>query len=50
MRFANASMRMRTDCKKLTKNKINAAGGISSLEEIKQLEKLGVNSVLGMAL
>ena len=36
--------------KKLTKNKINAAGGISSLEEIKQLEKLGVNSVLGMAL
>lgn len=36
--------------KKRTSNKITAAGGISSIAEIKKLEKLGVSSVLGMAL
>jgi phosphoribosylformimino-5-aminoimidazole carboxamide ribotide isomerase len=35
---------------KLTNNKINVAGGISSLEEISEIEKIGANSVLGMAL
>ncbi len=34
----------------LTNNEITAAGGISSQEEINQLERLGINSVLGMAL
>lgn len=33
-----------------TKNKITVAGGISSLEEIKLIEGLGLNSQLGMAL
>lgn len=36
--------------KKLTKNKITIAGGISSIEEIKKLEEREMNSVLGMAL
>ena len=36
--------------KQTTKNEITAAGGISSNEEIQTLEKLGINSVLGMAL
>jgi len=36
--------------KQLTDNEITAAGGISSLDEIKRLERLKVNSVLGMAL
>ena len=35
--------------KTITKNEITAAGGIASIEEIKKLERLGVNSVLGMA-
>ncbi|MFC1690883.1 HisA/HisF-related TIM barrel protein [Nanoarchaeota archaeon] len=38
------------ELKELTDNEITAAGGISSIEEIKQLEEIGVNSVLGMAL
>ncbi|MFH1255701.1 MAG: HisA/HisF-related TIM barrel protein [Candidatus Diapherotrites archaeon] len=38
------------DLKKLTGNKISIGGGISSIEEAKELEKLGVDSVLGMAL
>ena len=33
-----------------TTNEITAAGGISSMDEINRLERLGVNSVLGMAL
>ncbi len=33
-----------------TKNRIVAAGGISSMEEIAELEKIGVDSVVGMAL
>ncbi len=33
-----------------TKNEVTAAGGIASIEEIEKLERLGVNSVLGMAL
>ncbi|MBU0628951.1 MAG: 1-(5-phosphoribosyl)-5-[(5-phosphoribosylamino)methylideneamino] imidazole-4-carboxamide isomerase [Nanoarchaeota archaeon] len=33
-----------------TSNEITAAGGISSMDEINRLERLGVNSVLGMAL
>lgn len=36
--------------RKATKNGLTAAGGISSMEEIKKLEKLKINSVLGMAL
>jgi len=36
--------------KAATNNEITAAGGISSIEEINMLERLGVNSVLGMAL
>ncbi len=36
--------------KQITTNEITAAGGISSLDEIKRLERLKVNSVLGMAL
>ena len=35
--------------KTITKNEITAAGGIASIEEIKKLARLGVNSVLGMA-
>lgn len=36
--------------KKLTKNKLTVAGGITSIEEIRELENLGLNSQLGMAL
>ena len=36
--------------KKATKHEIIAAGGISSLEAIKKLETIGINSALGMAL
>lgn len=36
--------------KQLTNNEITAAGGISSIEEVNRLERLKVNSVLGMAL
>jgi phosphoribosylformimino-5-aminoimidazole carboxamide ribotide isomerase len=36
--------------KYLTTNEVTAAGGIASNEEIDKLERLGVNSVLGMAL
>jgi len=36
--------------KQITSNEITAAGGISSMDEINRLERLGVNSVLGMAL
>ena len=36
--------------KHATTNDITAAGGISSMEEINRLKRLGVNSVLGMAL
>lgn len=36
--------------KKLTKNQITAAGGINSIEQIKELEKIKVNSALGMVL
>ncbi|MEK6808763.1 MAG: HisA/HisF-related TIM barrel protein, partial [Nanoarchaeota archaeon] len=34
----------------LTKNEITAAGGISSINEIEELERLGINSALGMSL
>jgi len=36
--------------KKLTKNEITAAGGITTLEEVKQLERDSINSALGMAI
>ena len=36
--------------KQVSSNSITAAGGISSMDEIKRLERLKVNSVLGMAL
>ena len=36
--------------KMLTKNKITAAGGITTVEDIKKLEDLGCNSQIGMAL
>ena len=36
--------------RKLTKNKITVAGGISTIDEIKQIEQLDYNSQLGMAL
>ena len=36
--------------RKLTSNEITAAGGISSTEEVRKLEKLNINSALGMAL
>lgn len=36
--------------KQATTNEITAAGGISSMDEINRLKRLGVNSVLGMAL
>lgn len=36
--------------KQITSNEITAAGGIASMDEINRLERLGVNSVLGMAL
>ena len=35
---------------KMTKNRISAAGGISSWDEILELEKLGVDSVVGMSI
>ena len=38
------------ELKKLTKNKLTVAGGITTLEEIKELKDLGANSQLGMAL
>ena len=36
--------------RKLTKNSLTVAGGISSIKDIKKLESLGVDSQLGMAL
>ncbi len=36
--------------RKLTKNSLTVAGGISSIEDIKKLEELGADSQLGMAL
>jgi phosphoribosyl-ATP pyrophosphohydrolase/phosphoribosyl-AMP cyclohydrolase len=36
--------------KKLTKNKISIAGGVNSIEEIKELDKLGIDAVTGMAI
>ena len=36
--------------KSLTKNDLTVAGGINSLEQIKELQKLGINSALGMVL
>ena len=36
--------------RKSAKNKITVAGGITTIEDIKRLEKLGVNSQIGMAL
>lgn len=36
--------------KKLTKNKITVAGGITTIEDIKKLESIGCNSQIGMAL
>lgn len=36
--------------RQITKNKLTVAGGISSIEEIKQLEDLGIDSQIGMAL
>lgn len=36
--------------KKKTDNKLSAAGGISTKEEIDKLENIGVNSVIGMAI
>ena len=36
--------------RELTQNEITAAGGICTLEEIKQIDELGVNSQLGMAI
>ena len=36
--------------KGMTKNKLTAAGGISTINEILSLEKMNVNSALGMAL
>ena len=35
--------------RKLTKNKITAAGGITTLEEVRELEKNNISSALGMA-
>jgi phosphoribosylformimino-5-aminoimidazole carboxamide ribotide isomerase len=36
--------------RKLTKNDITAAGGITTIEEVKYLEEMKVNSALGMAI
>lgn len=38
------------ELKRLTKNAVSAAGGISSMAEINELASYGINSVLGMAL
>lgn len=38
------------ELKSLTNNKITIAGGISSIEEVEALEKIGVNAVVGLAL
>ena len=38
------------DLRELTKNSITAAGGISSINEIRELEKMKINSALGMSL
>ncbi|MFH2027729.1 MAG: 1-(5-phosphoribosyl)-5-[(5-phosphoribosylamino)methylideneamino] imidazole-4-carboxamide isomerase [Nanoarchaeota archaeon] len=38
------------DLRNLTKNRITAAGGISTLDEINQLDQMGVDSALGMAI
>lgn len=38
------------ELKEITRNKLTVAGGISSLQELKELEELGVNAQLGMAL
>jgi len=38
------------ELKKLTKNKITVAGGITTIEDIKKLEDLDCNSQIGMAL
>ncbi|MCK5283812.1 MAG: 1-(5-phosphoribosyl)-5-[(5-phosphoribosylamino)methylideneamino] imidazole-4-carboxamide isomerase [Nanoarchaeota archaeon] len=35
--------------KSMTRIEVTAAGGISSIDEIKKLEEIGVNSVVGMA-
>jgi len=37
------------ELQKVTKNKISLAGGINSIEEIKVLDKLGVDAVTGLA-
>ncbi|MFA6065354.1 MAG: phosphoribosyl-ATP diphosphatase [archaeon] len=37
------------ELQKVTKNKISLAGGINSIEEIKELDKLGVDAVTGLA-
>ena len=36
--------------KKITSNKISFAGGISSIEEINEFDKINVNSIVGMAI
>jgi len=36
--------------KRVTGNSVTVAGGIKSIEEVRKLEKIGVNVVLGMAL
>jgi len=36
--------------KKTTKNEISVAGGISSIQEARKIEKLGIKPVIGMAL
>ena len=36
--------------KQITKNKLTAAGGITTIEDIKKLETKGINSQIGMAL
>ncbi|MCX6798998.1 MAG: HisA/HisF-related TIM barrel protein [Candidatus Diapherotrites archaeon] len=38
------------EVRKATKNRVAAAGGISSLREIRSLEKEGIDAVVGMAL
>ncbi len=36
--------------KRVSKNKLSIAGGISSIKEVKKLEKMGIKSVVGMAI